>query len=784
MTRPVALWTAFLLLWGGSLLWNGGVSAWAAPLTALGMTLLYAASLRLLKDEPLRIGRAPWIWIHVLLVLLLIPLLPALPLLFPETARWRAQHGVGAWPAAADAVYGLRTTALIQSYLLAGLFTMRLRQAGLPTGTLVGGLLALLGLEAVYGLGQQFGGLATVPFFGPRAAPDSASGTLVGRNNFAGLMAVALVLASSRAYARFAWPLRRSDDAGKAGWSRRLEGGLGWALLAALFAVAIVASKSRGGTLAALGGLLLLPLFHRGRAAAAGLAGLGGLLAVGIFVADPTGLAARFSTLDPFEPSGDLRWQIAKATSAAALKQPLLGFGWGAHPTAFHPFQPVTMPGQIQHAHNEYVNVLFEAGFPGLLLLLAGLGLWFVRVWRAQRPLPGPDRMPVAAAMAGIAVLAIHAFVDFDLRIPSIGWLAGVLFGLGAAAVRGGEARPAWPPALAGVAFALGAVALLQLPREPRTEAEARAVLRASPYDHRAAWALARATGEPQRFGAAADLFPAHADLQREAGLIFWDNGMKDAAARCLHRLFEQEPSALGAVLEELFDTDVPGAQMEALIPPLPRPRALFAGELVRRGRWKEGHDYFLKHVPESAEHARDFDAFADRLREAGQWGLEAALRERRLRAASDAPAHAAAAAAWLKLQVYDRALERITFALRIDPATAAWDGLKGGILAAKGARLEAIEAYTAAKTKDPSNVEWVLQRGLLALDERLHEAAAGDLREVLRSRPDDRRTRFGLARAEAGLGRKDTALILLEEWLQRHPEDAEARALRDSLRR
>src|SRR6185436_12985953 len=205
----------------------------------------------------------------------------------------------------------------------------------------------------------------------------------------------------------------------------------------------------------AVAGLALLPFLYRGRGSVAGAAALLAVGAGAVFVANPAGLIERFGTIDPFEISSESRVQIFTTTAAAAMKQPLFGFGWGTHPRAYHPFQPASLPGQIHHAHNEYVNVLFEAGIVGLLLLVAATIGWFVRVWAAQKPLPGPDRMPVTAALGAAAVVALHSFVDFDLRITGIGMVWAALLGLGAAAVRDGVSRPTWPlPAVALAAAA------------------------------------------------------------------------------------------------------------------------------------------------------------------------------------------------------------------------------------------------------------------------------------------------------------------------------------------
>ncbi|MBI3857679.1 MAG: O-antigen ligase family protein [Planctomycetes bacterium] len=783
MTRPLALWLWFLLLLAASLLWYGGVSEAGLPVTAAAFAALYIASL-LLLPEPARLTRGALIFLGLLAALFLIQLLPVAPLLFPYTAALRTTHGVGQlWPATADVFYTVRVAAQAATYVMAGLLVLRLRQSGVSTSQIIAGLLFVLLLEAGYGLLRLFARIDHVPFYAPALPPDSASGTLVNRNSFGGLMALGLVLAAVRAYGRFAWPLRGGSDPGRPRWMRRLEGGWGWALAAALFAVALMLSKSRGAVLAAVGGIALLPLLYRGRASVAGAAALLAVGGLAVFVANPAGLLERFGAMDPFDLSSESRWVIFTTTAQSAMKQPLFGFGWGTHPRAYHPFQPASLPGQVQHAHSEYVNVLFEAGFAGLLLLLAGLGGWFVRAWRAQKPLPGPDRMPVTAAIGAAAVIALHSFVDFDLRITSIGIVWAALLGLGSAASRDGTPRPTWPLPLAALLASAALFVLPLNPKSPEGEAAARCGLGLSPYDHKSAWALAEATQDPARLETAADLWPAHPDLQREAGLTFWERGDRSRAAKCLQRLFAQDPHAVAALMDEIWRKELPLAEYEALIPPSAGARTVYASSLVKRGLWKEGLEAFDRGVPADAAQAGWYDYFAAQLEAAGQWGLEASLRDRRLSLRSDAWAHGASARAWLKLGALERAQERAVTAARIDPANAEWPALRGAILEAKGDRVGAVEAYTAACALAPAELEWRLRRGLVELADKTYVAAAEDLRQVLRSRPQDRQAALGLARALAGQGQTSSAIIVLGDWIRSHPADLEAINLKGSMR-
>jgi len=746
-----AVWAAFLAIWASSLWWLGGVTHQGTPATAVALALLYLTSL-LVLPEPAKLSRGSLLCLLAIGATFLVHFLPGPPFLFPYTASLRKLHGLGPWwPATADAYYSARVLAQASSYTLSGLLLLRLRQAGLSTSSVLAGLTGVLAMEALVGLVQQFGGIKEIPFYGPRPSPDSASGSLVSRNNFGGLMAVAFVIAVARAWSRVAWPSRGGD---RPRWIRRVEGGWIWGLAVFLFAVALIASKSRGANLAALGGLVLLPLLHRGRASLAGMAALASVAAVGVLVANPAGLAQRFTELDPFDLGADTRWTIFTTTAAAALRQPVLGFGWGTHPRAYHPFQPPALFGQVHHAHSEYVNVFFEAGAVGLAICLAAMGFWFVRVWRAQRPLPGPDRLPVTATLAAASVVLLHSFVDFDLRIPSIGIVWGALLGMGAAAVREGEARPTWP--VAAVAL-LAAAAAWALP--------AQGSLGFSPYDHEAAW-------DAGEIAVAADLWPADPNVQREAGLRAWEKGDRERAGVCFRRLFTTMPEAVEGVLAE---TGRDG--FEPMLPPLPAARAMFAGALAERGLWKEAAEAFERGPVDAA----GCDYFASRLQAGGQWGLEAAVREKRLGLRSDAWAHAAAARAWLQLGWLDRALERATTATRIDPTNAVWPALRGQILAEKGERMAAVEAYTQALTLAPAELEWKIRRGFVELADKTYASAAEDFQSVLKSRPQDREVTMGLARALLGQDLLPSARILLDDWLRKHPGDAEAAALRAS---
>ncbi len=779
MDRAHGLWFAWLAVWAAGQFVYGAVAPWAVAATALATAALLALSLVLLPGG-LPLSRPTLAFLAAAAAVFALQFAP-LGFLFPATAALQAQHKItGLFCGTADAFLTLRVLAQFASYLASGLLVLKLRRDGVSSSTILQGLCAVLLAQAAYALVQQFAGFKDVPFYGPRPAPDAASGTLVGRNTFAGLMAMGAVAAAALATSRF---LGR----------RRLDSGIGWALAAAFFLVGLVLSKSRGGSVGPAVGLLLLPLLHRGRGSAAAALAVVAAGIIGVALADPSILAGRFNELDPQELREDTRWRIWTSTASAATHQPVLGYGVGTHPTAYHPYQPVDLVGQVHHAHNEYVNFLFEGGILWLLTLTAGFAWWAWRTWSSSRRLPGPDRIFPAAALAAACAEAAHSMVDFDLRTTSAGLLFAALIGLGGSAQRAKSEPSNLTAGLVAAVTSLAGLLLLLLPLDSdaivddaaASEADRAAMLskqalRLSPYNYRAAWILARATEEPDRFATAADLWPAHAELQKDVGLHFWELGDRSRAAVCLRRLFQQRPAEVEPVLKDLWSRERALSDYEALLPEAPPAWGAYAGFIVAKGKWREGLDAFKKGVPEVPGNAGVYDAFAARLTSAGQWGMAAAILDRRLKVKSDPPAQAAAARAWAKLEAWDRALDAARMARRTDPLNVEWVLLEAEVLRSDRQLEKSLEALMEALRLAPLEVGVLMRRAALYVEMKLWSSAADDYKAALRSRPGDREASLGLVQALAASGDRLEARKVLEDYLRRNPADEGAKTLLD----
>jgi hypothetical protein len=143
------------------------------------------------------------------------------------------------------------------------------------------------------------------------------------------------------------------------------------------------------------------------------------------------------------------RTQIWSITSTAIAKTFPVGTGLGSFQQVYRQFEdPKSVTTEyVNHAHNDYLELVLELGAPGLLLLLAFI-LWWgstaIRIWKS----PLTDRYARAATIVTAAVLA-HSFVDFPLRTGAISAifassiaLMGTAFQT-AAASRRSKSRPA-----------------------------------------------------------------------------------------------------------------------------------------------------------------------------------------------------------------------------------------------------------------------------------------------------------------------------------------------------
>jgi O-antigen ligase len=126
----------------------------------------------------------------------------------------------------------------------------------------------------------------------------------------------------------------------------------------------------------------------------------------------------------------DLRGDIVAPVSQMMSDFFPVGAGGGTFPYVFYRYEPTEMLSQayVNHVHNDYLEVVFEYGLPGVAIAVFAIALLATAAWGAWRDgTDGEAMMASRAATVGLAVLFVGSIVDYPLRVPSLACVA-VLF--------------------------------------------------------------------------------------------------------------------------------------------------------------------------------------------------------------------------------------------------------------------------------------------------------------------------------------------------------------------
>lgn len=444
---PVVLCLGVLLLLAAPVMRGGNRYVALIPLEFLGLAVMLGLIVRWAMVRPLVETERARSW---LLITLLVssPVLLALVQLAPLPAQMWAQlpgHDVYVATlkvigASADA---MRPMSLVPSATIASLL------AGIPIAAalLLGYLASLSQLrpllravvvvafaEVLFGLLQVAGGQHSPLFFGAMSFGVPV-GSFANRNHFANYLAMALA-----AYLWLAYESVRDHGAERStrSFTRRHRVAL-WAAGGLVLVLGVLLSRSRGGALFGLGtaAFALAAVSLRVNGWSRGFRFAVPLVAVLIVGAGAMiGFDAVTSRLsaDQLASSAGFRGELARTSLHGALAFWPWGSGWGTYDMVYPRFQPASLPGFANHAHMDYVEMLFEGGI--FFVVLAAAFLWLAgeralrlarTAWR-KRTL---DREAMAATLCGLGLLGLllHSLVDFNLRIPANAILGALLAG-------------------------------------------------------------------------------------------------------------------------------------------------------------------------------------------------------------------------------------------------------------------------------------------------------------------------------------------------------------------
>ncbi len=199
---------------------------------------------------------------------------------------------------------------------------------------------------------------------------------------------------------------------------------LKWLLvaLAALEAVLIFFTETRGTVLGLVGGLALAALLtaltagkHMRRLAASALV-LIVILAGGFYLArnsafvQGNSMLARIATISPAD--GVTRFTIWHMAFQGMLEKPVVGWGQEGFNYVFNKYYDPSLHAQepwFDRAHNAFIDWLTAGGIPAFLLYLSLFGSALMMLWRSSE-LSRPERIALTAALAGYAVHNLFVF--------------------------------------------------------------------------------------------------------------------------------------------------------------------------------------------------------------------------------------------------------------------------------------------------------------------------------------------------------------------------------------
>ncbi len=201
---------------------------------------------------------------------------------------------------------------------------------------------------------------------------------------------------------------------------------LGGVVYAGIILVGLSLSASRTGILLAMPAILFAVMLAYSRSSGQQRfsAGTFGLLAVifGFLVVGQSSMVGLLRLVQS-DPLTDYRAVISKNSLDLAYRLLPAGGGFGTFVPLYQLGEtPETLrPEYVNHAHNDWLELVIEGGIPAIILLLA-FAVWLLaaelRVWRYGQG--GQTALFQRMASLVVPLLLLHSFVDFPLRTPAL----------------------------------------------------------------------------------------------------------------------------------------------------------------------------------------------------------------------------------------------------------------------------------------------------------------------------------------------------------------------------
>ena len=205
---------------------------------------------------------------------------------------------------------------------------------------------------------------------------------------------------------------------------------------------ALALSASRGGIISFLFELVLLTLLIRKKGERRRqLLMAGGLVLAAGLLATWLGLGwtvERFEHFNPGDIARDRRVSIFKDTWQIVRDHPWAGTGLGTLETVFPRYESYYDGRVVDHAHNDYLELLADTGWIGGMCMLGFVALL---AWRGVSGLRAANHPVCLSLYSGSLVacsgLLLHSVADFNMHIPSNALLFLLLAAMASCSIAG-----------------------------------------------------------------------------------------------------------------------------------------------------------------------------------------------------------------------------------------------------------------------------------------------------------------------------------------------------------
>ncbi len=114
---------------------------------------------------------------------------------------------------------------------------------------------------------------------------------------------------------------------------------------------------------------------------------------------------------------------------------PFTGSGFGTFKDIYHSYQSIGENHYVDHAHNDYLELLAEGGAIGFLLFAAFLAAWLIKSYRTFKTRRDPYSIYIyIGSLAGVSAMICHSVSDFNMQIGANGLWFFFLLGLAVSA--------------------------------------------------------------------------------------------------------------------------------------------------------------------------------------------------------------------------------------------------------------------------------------------------------------------------------------------------------------